>query len=511
MSRSAGLLVSLVAVAVIGFVACDSLSRPAGPTSAPSLLAGGGALNFAMGSPSAATIPWQCLATSGSALPATACPASSMKHAVRFGSAAVGAPLAPTNLMYSTSGTSVTLSWSAPAGTAGSPPSDYFLQAGSATGQSNLANYDTGSTALTVTVTNVPAGTYFVRVVAANSGGLSGPSNEVVITVAGGAAPCGSVPGAPSSLVATVNGQTLTLTWNAPAGGCAPTAFIIQAGSASGLSNLATVNTGSLATTFSASGLGGGTYYVRMLATNGNGSSGPSNEVTFTIGASAPGPCAGPPFAPTGLTQSVSGTTITLSWTGSTGATSYVIQAGSASGRSDLSNSNTGGAATSLSVTAPSGTYYVRVLAQNACGASGASNEVVVTVAGGFRAGTWSYALSVSVPLNATPIMTCVANSSGTTVVNSGGAFSIPFSVACDLCAESGTITGTIGPTGVSGSVTASISGPISGPGACSIQQPTPNPAAMAGTCTSASCTASTGSNLNPNLSFAVSYTLTPP
>src|SRR5262249_28425946 len=63
------------------------------------------------------------------------------------------------------------------------------------------------------------------------------------------------------------------------------------------------------------------------------------------------------------------------------------------------------------------------------------------------RAGTWSYTFAVSVPLNATPDQSCTAPAAGTTVISSDGVFSIPFSVACERCAMSGTVTGTIFPT----------------------------------------------------------------
>jgi hypothetical protein len=78
-------------------------------------------------------------------------------------------------------GSTVTLTWQPPA--SGSPLS-YVIEAGSSPGNANLAVFDTGSAATTVTVPNVPAGTYYVRV-RARSGGSSGTSNEVVVTVGG--------------------------------------------------------------------------------------------------------------------------------------------------------------------------------------------------------------------------------------------------------------------------------------------------------------------------------------
>ncbi len=53
---------------------------------------------------------------------------------------------------------------------------------------------------------------------------------------------------------------------------------------------------------------------------------------------------------------------------------------GSQTGGSDVLVLPTGTTATSIGASAPPGTYYARVLAQNACGMSGASNEIVVVV-----------------------------------------------------------------------------------------------------------------------------------
>jgi len=96
------------------------------------------------------------------------------------------------------------------------------------------------------------------------------------------AAGSSGAPGAPSGLTATASGSSVSLAWNAPADGRA-TAFVIEAGSSTGLANLANFSTGSAATTFSGSGVAGGTYYVRVRATNAAGTSAPSNEVTLIV------------------------------------------------------------------------------------------------------------------------------------------------------------------------------------------------------------------------------------
>ena len=90
----------------------------------------------------------------------------------------VASSLAPTNLTYQISGRTVTLSW-----TGASGATQYRIAAGSRAGAADLAVIDTGSTETTFTATNVPDGTYYVRVSAVAGGGASAESNEIVITV----------------------------------------------------------------------------------------------------------------------------------------------------------------------------------------------------------------------------------------------------------------------------------------------------------------------------------------
>src|SRR5262249_31781584 len=201
-------------------------------------------------------------------------------------------------------GNVVTLNWTAPA--TGDPPTSYLIEAGSAPGRTDIAAFDTGNNAPSLAVFNVPAATYFVRVKAVNGAGTSGPSNEFQLVV-GGAAPCASV-SAPTGLSGTVTGSTVTLTWGAPVG-CLPTSYGIHAGSASGLSNLANFSTGSAATSFSANGVGPGTYFIRVLSSVGGVISAASNEVTVTVGS-----CGVVPNAPQNLRANASGSTVTINW-----------------------------------------------------------------------------------------------------------------------------------------------------------------------------------------------------
>jgi hypothetical protein len=190
-----------------------------------------------------------------------------------------------------------------------------------------------------------------------------------------------TAPGAPSNLTVTVTGNSVTLVWSGPTSGDAVLSYVLEAGSASGAANLANIVTNSTATTFSASGIGAGTYFVRVRAQNAGGLSASSNEVVVVVVSLG---CTSAPGTPGGLSSSVNVGTVTLVWSplvGGCSPTSYILQVGSAPGLSNLANFNTGNSATTYVATGVgSGTYYVRVLAQNGSGQSPASNEVVVTV-----------------------------------------------------------------------------------------------------------------------------------
>jgi hypothetical protein len=112
---------------------------------------------------------------------------------------------------------------------------------------------------------------------ARNAAGTSAPSNEVMIVMGGVPSP----PRAPSSPGAAVAGSTVTLSWLAPSGPV--TGYIIEGGSATGLSNLAVLPIEPV-TTKSFPGIPPGTYYVRIRAVNALGRSVASDEVVIVVG-----------------------------------------------------------------------------------------------------------------------------------------------------------------------------------------------------------------------------------
>ncbi|MGE3889599.1 MAG: hypothetical protein AB7H81_24495 [Vicinamibacterales bacterium] len=182
-------------------------------------------------------------------------------------------------------------------------------------------------------------------------------------------------------VAAVTEGTLLSLQWRAPSTGPPPT-YVIEAGTAPGLSDVARLPVSGAATTFTIDAPPR-RYWGRVRALNGAGPSEPSGELILDVDATD-SPCyETPPLAPFNLAASVAGRSVTLTWeqpdAGPVANTQRVV-AGSAPGLDNLGAIGVPGPATSFTTTAPAGTYYVRVIGFNSCGASPYSNEVQVVV-----------------------------------------------------------------------------------------------------------------------------------
>src|SRR5438067_510760 len=164
---------------------------------------------------------------------------------------------------------------------------------------------------------------------AVNLRGLTTPANPHTVTASGytnlevwlhgyAAAVEGLLaPGAPVGLTVSSIGTSVVLSWSAPGNGGVPDTYVIEAGSTSGGADLANFSAGTTATTFSASNVRAGTYYVRVRADNAAGTSAPSNEVTFVVG---DGGCTVALGSPSNLAVvSNAGGTVVLGWTAAGG------------------------------------------------------------------------------------------------------------------------------------------------------------------------------------------------
>ena len=275
---------------------------------------------------------------------------------------------APRTLIAVTARNLVQFTWLPPS--APDPVLAYVLEAG----------FTTGTTAVSVPLgpvlgfaTAAPDGVYFVRVRAVTAAGTGPASNEVRVAL-GQAAP----PLAPVALLATVQNRLVTLQWTENPLGPVITSYQIQAGTATGITDIGVIPLAATARTFSLTAPPG-TYFVRLVAANSSGASGPSNEAVLTPGA---GVCT-IPAVPLGLQAASAAGVINVRWNAPlAGAIPliYVVQAGSVTGGADRGTFTFPSSLTAVGGAVPPGPYFIRIAAANACGTSAPSLEVSTTV-----------------------------------------------------------------------------------------------------------------------------------
>lgn len=171
---------------------------------------------------------------------------------------------------------------------------------------------------------------------------------------------------------AIVNGSNVTLKWLATS--MSPIVdFLLEAGTASGLSNIFSGSVGP--TSQLSASVGPGTYFVRVRPRTTTHIGQAVNEVSFSVGTAG---CSAPPPAPGGVSGAVRGSTASISWTASPGATTYGIQAGTAPGLNNLFEGVVGPIPSLSASVTPGFRAHIRVYAINPCGISPSSREVVV-------------------------------------------------------------------------------------------------------------------------------------
>src|SRR5205807_1350133 len=135
---------------------------------------------------------------------------------------------APQNLQATATGTQISLSWQAPSSNGGSPITNYKIYRSTSSGNERLLTTIGNVTSYTDTgLTN--GATYYYKVAAVNSIGISPQSSEASAST--------SIPSAPQNLQASVTGAgNVTLAWQVPSsnGGSPITNYKIYRSSSSG-------------------------------------------------------------------------------------------------------------------------------------------------------------------------------------------------------------------------------------------------------------------------------------
>ena len=251
----------------------------------------------------------------------------------------------PTTLAATGTNGSVGLTWTASTGT-GPITYNILRSTTSGSGYSSIATAVATNSYTDNTVTN--GTTYYYVVTSANPGGTSANSNEA------NALPM-LPPTAPSSLVPTVGTANVKLDWIVSSGLGTITYNILR--STTSGSGYASIGTASTNTYTDLTSVNGTTYYYKITATNAGGTSPDSNEVSAT-----------PLSIPTISSITVNGSgSLSLTFAGSTGATSYNIKYGTATGVYGTTVTGVTSPRTFSGLSAGT-TYYFRVVAVNSTG-----------------------------------------------------------------------------------------------------------------------------------------------
>jgi hypothetical protein len=151
---------------------------------------------------------------------------------------------------------------------------------------------------------------------------------------------------------------------------CPP--WVIEAGSAPGLANLAVLNLPTSATAYVVNEVPVGTYYVRVRGVRAGVPGPSSNEVVVIVSAGCP-----TNVGRVDLRSSIVGSTVTLDWNFfGTRPFAWRLDVGSSPGLSDIALVDVPAERTQFVATAATGSYFVRIRRKSSC--EPASNEVLV-------------------------------------------------------------------------------------------------------------------------------------
>ena len=220
--------------------------------------------------------------------------------------------------------------------------------------------------------TSPPLGTgsYVVQVAARNFVGAGPASNAVPLSIG-----VRTLPESPTGFAATVIDDQVTLVWDPPANGPAPSGYVVEASPASASTFAPVIRTTD--TRLYAIRVPPGPWAVRVRAVTDGGGGPPSPAVTL-----APTACTTAPASPSEPWPLQTYPSFTLRWSAPANGSveEYVIEVGSVTGATDLGRVVVRGDQTTLTVPQVSvnSVGFARIRARNACGQGSPSPEVMV-------------------------------------------------------------------------------------------------------------------------------------
>ena len=268
---------------------------------------------------------------------------------------------APATLSATPGTGQVSLSWATSAGASG-----YQVKRSTVSGGPYVVvGCSAGTSFIDTGLTN---GTTYHYVVSATytggpvAGGASANSSQASAT------PQAPPPQPPTGLVATPGNAQVSLSWTASSGA---TSYNVKRSTVSGGPYTTVGSTG--ATSFTNTGLTNGTtYFYVVTAVNASGESGNSTQASAMPQGVVPAP-------PTGVSATPGNAQVSLSWTASSGATSYNVKRSTVSGGPYTTVGSTGATSFTNTGLANGTTYFYVVTAVNASGESGNSTQVSAT------------------------------------------------------------------------------------------------------------------------------------
>lgn len=264
-------------------------------------------------------------------------------------------PAVPTGLAAVPGNNQVSLSWATSAGA-----TSYNVKRSTTSGGPYSTIGSPTSASFTDT-TAVNGTTYFYVVSAVNGVGESANSSQVSATPA-------TVPATPTGLAATPGNNQVGLTWSSASGA---TSYNVKRSTTSGgpYSTIGSPTATSFTDTTAVNGI---TYFYVVSGVNAAGQSADSTQVSAT-------PQAPPPPTPTSLAATPGNNQVGLTWSASSGATSYNVKRSTTSG-GPYSTIGSPTATSFTDTTAVNGTtYFYVVSAVNSGGESANSTQVSAT------------------------------------------------------------------------------------------------------------------------------------